>query len=183
METATTRLLDLIRQAHGNCTDYRAGKLLGVSTSAISRWRVGAGHMSPALIIKACQLAGERDVFRWEMYIGAERERGPDGEFFRKVSKEFRALDQQEQPQKDWYLYPFIKGLGGLVPALLLACIGIAASSNSLAATVDYSTNSGTSLYIMRTRRRERRRIKRLLALIFPAWDSGTMEPLQLSAA
>jgi hypothetical protein len=150
METSTIRLLNLIAQANGNCSDYRIGKLIDVTDSAVSRWRTGNGHMGQSAIIRACKAAGQADIFRWQVEIGAEREKEADGDFYRKVRDEFHALDTHQKPTEGWYLYPFIKGLGGIVPALVLACIAMHAGK-TLAGTVDSSTNSATSVYIMRT--------------------------------
>lgn len=84
MTTATTRLLDAIRAAHGNCTDYRAGKLLGTTTATVSRWRTEVGHMSMANVSKACELARvPEQTWEWQIRIGAEREQGPDGDVYR----------------------------------------------------------------------------------------------------
>lgn len=100
--TTTIKLLDALRAANGDCSDYRAGKLLGTSTSAISRWRTGIGHMSPSNIAKACELAGIIDRhWEWQIRIGAEREQGPDGDPFRDAVKDLDSIAAGGKPAPD----------------------------------------------------------------------------------
>lgn len=73
---ASVELLDLLRAALGDASDYRAAKELNVSSSAVSLWRSGKAHMSPETVLRACELAGIRDVFYWNFKIAAERETG-----------------------------------------------------------------------------------------------------------
>lgn len=101
MGTASTRLLDVLRASQGNCTDYRAGKLLGVTTATVSRWRTGAGHMSTANVQRACELAGIPDqTWEWNLRIGAERERGPDGDLYRQAVADLERVRQGQEPSE-----------------------------------------------------------------------------------
>jgi len=99
MTTATTRLLDALRAAQGNCTDYRVSKLLNLDTAAVSKWRVGKGHMSIATIARVCELAGIPDqTWDWQIRIGAERELGPDGDLFRDALKDLERVRAGAEP-------------------------------------------------------------------------------------
>lgn len=52
----TLELLDRIEKANGNCTDYRAAQLLGVTRAAISQWRKRGVVMNDETAIKAADL-------------------------------------------------------------------------------------------------------------------------------
>jgi hypothetical protein len=170
MSNATQRLIDRVRASNGNCSDYRVGKLLGVSTSAVSRWRTGTGHMSTANVEAACKAAGIKDVFRWEMLIEAEREQGADGDFARRVRDEFRELDAGRPAPKDGYLYQFMHGLKGRIASILLVALGLFAARPSPAFTVLDVELVGncqtTGLCIMRNSRRRVRRLAKLLGCL-----------------
>lgn len=75
--SATIELLDLVRAAHGNCSDYRCSQLLGVSRSVASSWRVGVATMNAANAHRAALLAGVDPVV-WVVRIEAERAATPD---------------------------------------------------------------------------------------------------------
>lgn len=146
MKTTTSmRLLDAIRAGNGNCTDYRAGKLLGTSTSAISRWRTGVGHMNPTNIAKACELAGfSEQNWEWQIRIGAEREQGPDGDIFRDAVKDLDALAAGGKPAPDGILAMAARALAAakkagkaitLIAGLAVALLGLAPQKPALADT------------------------------------------------
>jgi len=126
MENATTRLLDLLRASQGGCTDYRVAQLLGVTRSTVSRWRTGEGHMSEANIMEAAKHLGPRfDVGRAMVFIGAEREKGPDGEYYRRARRDFEIVESGGTLPDDSLLRIFIEGLNGKVAAIL-ASVGLA---------------------------------------------------------
>lgn len=167
MENATTRLIDLISAANANCTDYRVGKLLEVSTSAVSRWRTGVGHMSEANVTQACKLAGIKDVFRWQAFVGAERELGPDGDHWREIRDDFLRIDAGRQPKKDGYLYSLVHGLKGKVASMLLAGL-VGVGLGALPAQRVRAAETGDqpqSVYYGKSRRGWRR-LRRLKAFV-----------------
>lgn len=127
MATATTRLLDAIRAFNGNCTDYRAGKLLGMTTATVSRWRTGVGHMSMANVSRACELAGvDADTWEWQIRIGAEREKGPDGDIYREALKDLESYRTSGEPSPNGLFALLRKGgrAAAMVAFLLLGLIG-----------------------------------------------------------
>jgi transcriptional regulator with XRE-family HTH domain len=140
MSTATQRLLDLIKTAHGY-SDYRVAKEMGVTSSSVSRWRTGHGHMSAANVVAACELAAEKDVFRWQMFIGAERETGPEGDFARRMVDDFERAARGELLSEDSWLRILIDGLPKHAAALLVAALfgltGFSADSARAAAPLD----------------------------------------------
>lgn len=122
METATTRLLDALRASQGGITDYRAGKLLQVSTSTVSKWRVGKGHMSTANVQRACELAG-LDVWEWNLRIAAEREQGPDGDIYREAVADLERVQRGEDPSPSGLFALLTRGTraAAILAALLFA--------------------------------------------------------------
>jgi transcriptional regulator with XRE-family HTH domain len=121
MENPTVRLIDLIRRAHGGCSDYRIAKILGVEDSAVSRWMNGRGQMSDSLITRACIEAKVEDPLRWRAFIGAVRERGPEGDHWREKRDDFLLMESGFPPREGGELQLFIKGLKGKVASILLA--------------------------------------------------------------
>lgn len=174
MTTATTRLLDALRAANGNCTDYRAGKLLGVSTSAVSRWRVGIGHMSDANVIEACHRAGlEHRTWQWRIRIGAEREKGPDGEMYRDMLVDIERMERSQEPRKGHLVYTLIHGISGraaaIVAAFTLTLLGVFSPQNTVRAAQPMTAQSAPANmhYAQRARRRLRAWLRFLF--VFPA--------------
>jgi hypothetical protein len=123
MATATTRLLDVLRAANGDCTDYRAGKLLGVTTATVSRWRTEVGHMSMANVANACRLSGRpEETWLWQFVIGAEREQGPDGDVYREAVQDLERVNSGQEPSPDG-IFAFLRHHGGRAAIILIACV------------------------------------------------------------
>lgn len=177
--TATQQLLDLVRAAQGGISDYRVGKLMGVSTSAVSRWRTGDGHMSETNITAACKLLGGKpDVGRWQYFIGAEREKGPDGDHYRTMRREFETLDRGGKLDKNSPLRIFIEGVGGIVAgwaitAMVAAGMIFAPAGNQASAA---SFNSSANIHYASYGRRRRRSLRAWLRFftIFPVATLAT---------
>ena len=74
----TLALMDAARAAHGNCTDYRLARMLGVQTSNTSGWRRGR-HMSDEYAAKCAELAG-LDPVETVLKVASERESGKTAE-------------------------------------------------------------------------------------------------------
>lgn len=51
--------LDRAKAGAGNVTDYRLAKLVGVTTQAVSAWRVGRTTPDERSILKLCALSGD----------------------------------------------------------------------------------------------------------------------------
>lgn len=155
MTTATMRLLDALRAAQGNCTDYRAGKLLGMTTATVSRWRTGKSHMSMANVSRACELAGvPGDTWEWQIRIGAEREKGPDGDIYREALKDLDSYRATGKPSPNG-LFAMLRHYGGHAAIILIACLGAAVGvflpgKDAVAAT-RAAVNEVAPVYIMRT--------------------------------
>lgn len=132
MENPTQQLIELVRRAHGGerCSYYKVAKLLGVEPAAVSRWRKGTGQMSDSSITAACGAAGLIDSLRWRAFIGAERERGPEGDHWREFREDFRRIEQGLQPREGSELELFIKGLGKRVASILLTGLALVALGN-----------------------------------------------------
>jgi|GEM_PF-5665690 len=147
MATATQQLLDLVRVAQ-NCTDYRAAKLLGISDASVSRWRTGGGHMSAGTIVKACNLAGEKNVGRWQIFIGAERELGPDGDWYRDMRADMLKAEAGEKLDKSSSLSVLLRGLRTrtaaviLSAAMMLGLSGLSPENTAFAASSGADANS-----------------------------------------
>jgi hypothetical protein len=172
MPNTTQRLLDLVSEANANCSsDYRIGKLLGVSTSAVSRWRTGVGHMSQGNVVAACKVAGIRDAWRWIVFVGSEREQGPDGDFYREVREDFEALERGGKAKKGGYLHMLIHGLPKNVASVLLGtalALGLAALPAQRVAAAP-SEGGTPGMYIKLTRRwMVRRWLLRWLGISIP---------------
>ena len=159
MENPTLQLVALVRAAHGGaqCTDYRIATLLKVRQSAVIRWKTGVGQMSDSLVTVACQEAGIKDTYRWRAFVGAERERGPEGDHWRQLREDFRRIDAGLQPREDGELYMLVKGLKDKVASILLAGIvgvGLSAPTPSEAYAVQHEGDRA-AVYIMTNRRRK----------------------------
>jgi transcriptional regulator with XRE-family HTH domain len=115
MEKPSQALLDLVG-TKTRATDYRIAKLLGVTRSAVSRWRTGDGEMSPVTVERACQLAGIVDVFRWRILIEAEREKGPDGDFARAVRADLERLAANKPIDRNGYLGTLLQACAARSP-------------------------------------------------------------------
>lgn len=178
MITATTRLLDALRASHDNCTDYRAGKLLGVSTSAVSRWRLGQGHMSMANVSHACELAGvAADTWEWQIRIGAEREKGPDGDIYREALKDLESFRSNGEPSPHG-LFALLRNSSRaaaiLAGVLTLGLVPLLSGKPASAAALE-GAPAAQVLHIMANRlRRLRRRWLRFL-FVFPAHPVGAL--------
>jgi len=65
-------LLDRLKAAQGNASDYRAAKLLGVGQPTICKYRNGELNLSPEKVIIACELA-DLNASEWLMRLQLER--------------------------------------------------------------------------------------------------------------
>lgn len=140
MRTASQRLLDLVRESNGDCTDYRAGKLMGVSTSAITKWRTGSGHMNADNVAKACELAGiPHRAFYWTTAVAADRETGVAREQAIQVLEDLQRMEKGLEPREGGIVHTLIHW-GERAAAILAACVllGIAphTGKQALAATL-----------------------------------------------
>lgn len=171
MITATTRLLDVLRESQGNCTDYRAGKLLGVSTSAVSRWRTGNGHMSDLNVKEACKLAGlgEADTWRWRARVGAEREKTPAGDVFRDLLEDFERQERNEPPRPGHLMHTLANWPGraaAIVATIIFAGASLFPEKAAHAAFVAAGeVREVCILWLIRAAGRVRRRRRQLRAL------------------
>lgn len=153
MRTASQNLLDHVSAARGGISDYAIGKLLKVSSAAVSRWRVGHSHMSEANITAACALLGKRtDVGRWQIMIGAEREKGPDGDYYRAMRRDFEIVERGGKLPSDSMLRIFIDGLRGrvagwAVAAMLTAGMIYAPPENTAFAATFDASSAGRDMY------------------------------------
>jgi transcriptional regulator with XRE-family HTH domain len=75
----TQELLSVFKKANGNCSNYRAAQLLGVTRQAVSKWFNGHGSMNDDIAARAAQLA-DLDESYVVACINAERHR-EDGTF------------------------------------------------------------------------------------------------------
>jgi len=156
MQTETRRLLELVRLANAGCSDYRLAQIMGVTRSTISLWVHGKGHMSPANVTKACALSGYRDVGREQMFIAAEREKGPDGAFYREFKDDLLKVERGEEPSEHGWVRQIIEGVGKHAAALIFALVaGFSGFAPSPAHAAGPSVSQG--MYIMLRRYRSRR--------------------------
>lgn len=81
--TVTLGILSQIREAHG-VTDYGAAKLLGVTFTAVQRYRSGKGGMDDAVALRAAALLGldEAGARRLVAQLHAERAGTPETRAF-----------------------------------------------------------------------------------------------------
>lgn len=56
---SVTEFLDRAKAGAGGCSDYRLSKLVGVSTQAVSAWRVGRTVPELPAILELCKLSGD----------------------------------------------------------------------------------------------------------------------------
>jgi hypothetical protein len=121
--------------------------------------------------VAACQAAGIKDVFRWQALVGAEREQGPEGDYWREIRDDFARIDAGRQPKKDGYLYTLIHGLRGKVASILLAgLVGVGLGAlPAQRVTAATSEAAPQSVYYDKSRRKLRRwlKIKNALPLAF----------------
>jgi hypothetical protein len=169
----TNQILDALALKLGGgemVSDYRLSKVLHASGPAtVGHWRKGRSSLNPTYAVKVAQLLA------WEpAYVIAcvEHERAEKDARLENTGEVLAVWDRIAQQFKP------------AAAVVLLAFLAAGATSKTLAGTVDPSTDFGDqSIHYANRRRRDGRRRSRLLALIFPAWDPGLMEPLQLSPA
>lgn len=179
MRTASQDLLDQVSAAQGGISDYAISKLLRVSSAAVSRWRVGHSHMSEANITAACNLLGRYpNIGRWQYLIGAEREKGPDGDYYRAMRRDFETLDRGGKLDKNSPLRIFIEGVGGIVAgwafAAMVAAGTIFAPAGNQASAASF--NSSANIHYASYGRRRRRSLRAWLRFftIFPVATLAT---------
>jgi hypothetical protein len=172
VSNSTQQLMDLAAVHQGNVTDYRLHKLSGFAQSTVSKWRVGRAHMGPAAITKFCELAGIKDEMRWQTLIGAERETGPEGDFYRTLRDELTLSMKAGKPVKGGIIDALVRSIAGKAAGILLAAsLGLAgvndarASGNTALSSHSPAEAGGRGMYIMTNRRRgqDRRRRRRIL--------------------
>lgn len=159
METASQRLLDAASAANDNASDYRLAKLSGFKQPTVSGWRTGQVHMSPSAVLKFCELAGLKDVMRWQVEIGCEREPGPNGDLWRSLRDELTLSQEAGKPVRGGMLdslYRTIAGkaaatIGAVLAAAMLAHPEPAHARTECPAEIQPSQALATgNLYIMR---------------------------------
>lgn len=72
--SVSIELLEALKAAQGNVSDYRAAKLLGVGQPQICKYRNGELKLSPEKVILACELAN-LNALEWLMRLNLERAR------------------------------------------------------------------------------------------------------------
>ena len=70
--SVTVELLDAFKAAMGGISDYRVGKIIGVSQPTVSGWRNNACPISPEKMLIACEMAG-LDAVEWLLSLYRER--------------------------------------------------------------------------------------------------------------
>jgi hypothetical protein len=170
MENPTLQLIELLRLAHGGCSDYRIAKILEVEDSAVSRWVNARGHMSDTLITRACRAAHVEDPLRWRAFIGAERERGPEGDHWREKRDDFLRMESGLAPKEGSELHLFIKAIrerrlsSVLLASVVLGLFGRPISAEAYAPAADSSC--APSVYYGKSRRGWRRVLRWLKAKV-----------------
>lgn len=129
--TETLALMDAARRAHGDCTDYRLARMLGVQTSNTSGWRKGR-HMSDEYAAKCAALAG-LDPVETVLRVAAERESGVTQEILR------AALKRIGPP------------VASILLALVVMFVGAARPVSAAVAHLSSAAPSVTAIYIMRS--------------------------------
>lgn len=83
--------------------------------------------MSMANVSRACELAGiDADTWEWQIRIGAEREKGPDGDIYREAVKDLESYRATGEPATHG-LIALLRNAGraaAMVAFLLLGLIG-----------------------------------------------------------
>lgn len=174
MSNPTQQLLDLAAAHQGGVTDYRLHKLSGFAQNTVSKWRVGKAHMSPQAVTRFCDLAGIKDVTRWQALIGAERESGPEGDFYRALRDELTLSTKAGKPPRGGLIDALVRSIAGKAAGILLAGFvalspshDARASENTAPARTALPAATSQGLYI--TLNRRWRRIMRWLVYPFPA--------------
>lgn len=72
--SVTLELLEALKASQGNCSDYRAAKLLGVAQPQICKYRNGERPLSPEKVLFICELIG-LDAVDWLLRLYRERAR------------------------------------------------------------------------------------------------------------
>lgn len=108
---STQQLLDLAAAHQGKVSDYRLAKRSGYAQNTVSKWRTGRAAMSPSAIKVFCGMAGIQDVARWQVLIGAERDVGVDGEWFRDMRTEIEAAERDGKPIAGGIIEAFIRSI------------------------------------------------------------------------
>lgn len=70
--SVSIELLDALKAAQDNASDYRAAKLLGVAQQTMSKYRQGQCPLSAEKVILACNLAG-LNAMEWLLRLQIER--------------------------------------------------------------------------------------------------------------
>lgn len=156
MSNPSQELVELVRRAHGDCSYYRVAQLLNVEPAAVARWRKGRGHMSDGIITAACKLARLEDSLRWRSYIGAERERGPEGDHWREKREDFERMAAGLPPREGGELHLFIKGLpkhAASILLMVLTAVGAGALPSQRASAQDAPSSLARSVYYVKLRR------------------------------
>lgn len=70
--SVTLELLEALKASQGNCSDYRAAKILGVAQPQICKYRNGERPLSPEKVLFICELAGLNGL-DWLLRLYRER--------------------------------------------------------------------------------------------------------------
>ena len=81
--SVTLELLEALKASQGNCSDYRAAKILGIGQPQICKYRNGERPLSPEKVLFICDLIGF-DACDWLLKLYRERA---------KCDKEIQVLD------------------------------------------------------------------------------------------
>lgn len=72
--SVTLELLEALKASQGNCSDYRAAKILGVGQPQICKYNKGELPLSPEKVLFICELIGF-DACDWLLRLYRERAR------------------------------------------------------------------------------------------------------------
>lgn len=72
--SVSIELLDALKASQGNCSDYRAAKILGVGQPQICKYRNEERPLSPEKVLFICELIGF-DSVDWLLRLYRERAR------------------------------------------------------------------------------------------------------------
>lgn len=70
--SVTLELLEALKASQGNCSDYRAAKILGVAQPQICKYRSGERPLSPEKVLFICEMVG-LDGVDWLLKLYRER--------------------------------------------------------------------------------------------------------------
>lgn len=173
-QTATQRLLDLVRASVEPPTDYQVAKVMQVTRSTVSAWRTGKGHMSMANVSRACDLAGiPQQTWEWQIRVGAEREKTAEGDIYREALKDLESYRASGEPSPNGLFALLTRGgrAAAIVAPVLMVLLGAFSPEKPASAAPIVPVNRAVLDidYAMSWVRRIRRAWRRRFLTWFPA--------------